>query len=253
MQDAPRISARGLRLRAWVADLPEEVLDHIDDMPAVDVDQQRIVIIADPAIGAVGRWQAILPRIVDPVVLAVQHRRDVHADREAAITIAPAARRVITRHAIGVAVRLAVVPPIVPPVVAPTAVPLAIVVAVPAAIVVAPVAIVGAAVLAEIPPVVAAIAAEIAPVLTALLAEFWTRQIALPQIATVLAAILAEITAILATVLTECAAFGARRTAKLAPLGAVGLAVGPGVALRRNVSRLALCLAGLAALLAHFL
>ena len=68
--------------------LPEEVVDHVGHLAVVDVHQQRIVIVAHPAIGAIGRRQAILPRIVQPVVRAEIARPQVVADRKAAVAIA---------------------------------------------------------------------------------------------------------------------------------------------------------------------
>jgi hypothetical protein len=51
--------------------LPEEVVDHVDHLAGIDVDQEDVVIIADP-LGAVGRRrQAVLERI-DPVAAEEQ-------------------------------------------------------------------------------------------------------------------------------------------------------------------------------------
>ena len=55
--------------------LPEEVGDRVDHLAAVDVDQQRIVIIAYPAIGAVSGRQTIIAGIADPVILREEDGR----------------------------------------------------------------------------------------------------------------------------------------------------------------------------------
>src|SRR5690606_37205258 len=75
---SPRTEVRGLRRcrathtgrRGWWARLPEEVVDHVDHLAAVDVHQQDVVVVADPAIRSVDFGQAVLPRIVDPVAAA---------------------------------------------------------------------------------------------------------------------------------------------------------------------------------------
>lgn len=36
--------------------LPEEVIDHVHNFAAVDIDQQNVVIVSYPAIGAVHLW-----------------------------------------------------------------------------------------------------------------------------------------------------------------------------------------------------
>src|SRR3712207_8253925 len=43
--------------------LPEEVVDHVDDSARIDVDQQHVVIIADPLRAWICGRQPVLPRI----------------------------------------------------------------------------------------------------------------------------------------------------------------------------------------------
>ena len=116
--------ATPLRPTARPARLPEEVVDHVDHLAGVDVHQQRVVIIAHPAVRAVGRRQAILPRIVEPVARAVIARPQAEADREAAI--APAEGIVIAAEPEQRAVAVAMVAPVVAAVAAPVAGPAAI-------------------------------------------------------------------------------------------------------------------------------
>src|SRR6185369_5952938 len=123
---------------------PEDVADHVDDIAVANIDQQRIVIIADPAQVAVGRRQAIGPGIVDPVIVAEQQAVEIGAYREAAIAIGPAIRHGIAGQAIDIAVILPIIRPVIPVVLTPVAVPSTLVgPAIPiqaATIVVAPVA-----------------------------------------------------------------------------------------------------------------
>src|SRR5690606_41432357 len=126
--------------------LPEEVVDHVHHFAGVDVHQQHVVVVADPAIGTVDRRQAVLPRTVDPVAAAEQQRVEIAAYAEAAIAVV-AIGRVIDADVEHHPVAVAVTPPVVTVVVAPAAVPAAIVAAVPAPL---------AAVLAPVAPVVAA-------------------------------------------------------------------------------------------------
>src|SRR5215210_1995970 len=62
--------------------LPEEIPDHVDHLPVPGVHQDRVVIITNPAIAGRGVWQAILPRVVEPIALAVIARPHPPADRE---------------------------------------------------------------------------------------------------------------------------------------------------------------------------
>src|SRR5690606_4148193 len=169
--------ARGLRRyratlpgRSAGRGLPEEVVDHVDDLAGVDVDQQDIVVIAYPAVGAVDCRQAVLPRVVDPVVAAVEQRADEGADAEPPVRVIPV-RRVVGADAEHHAVGIAIVVPVVAAVVAPVAVPPAMV-ATPAVVVapvVAPAVIVAAvvapvAVTIVVPPVVAQVPVVAGPV-----------------------------------------------------------------------------------------
>ncbi len=64
--------SRPARYRSAGEGLPEDAVDHIDDAAAARIDEQRVVIIAHPAIGTIGRRQAVLPRIADRVAMAVE-------------------------------------------------------------------------------------------------------------------------------------------------------------------------------------
>src|SRR3546814_12393740 len=66
-----------------------------------------------PAIRAVGRRQPVIIRVVDPIAGAEQQRIHPEADREAAIAVLPAVRRIIARLAIGRAVVGAIIAPVV--------------------------------------------------------------------------------------------------------------------------------------------
>jgi len=144
--------------------LPEEVVDHVDNLAGVNVDQQDIVVIAHPLRPVGRRRQAILPGIADPVTLVVEQRVQEQADREAAVAPVPVGR-IIRRQVEDVPVPAAPRAPIVAVVVAPAAIPVVAPVAV-AAPAVAPVAVVP--VVAPVAPVAIA-AAVIATILVALL------------------------------------------------------------------------------------
>src|SRR3546814_8746532 len=77
-----------------------------------------------PAIRAVGRRQPVIIRVVDPIAGAEQQRIHPEADREAAIAVLPAVRRIIARQAIGRAVAGAIIAPVVAAIVAPAAIEL---------------------------------------------------------------------------------------------------------------------------------
>ena len=69
-------------------DLPEEVVDHVDRFTSVDIHQQHVVIIPDPAIGAVHFWQTIGPWIVDPIPVAVEQTVEMKPDVDPAVSVA---------------------------------------------------------------------------------------------------------------------------------------------------------------------
>ena len=119
---------------------PEEIIDHINHLTAVSIDEDRVVVIANPAIAVVGGGQSILPRIVYPVAAAVEQRSQAEADAEPRIAMV-AVRRIIGTQAIATAVLLAIVAPVVAAVVTPRTVPVApaVVVAAIDAVVVVPV------------------------------------------------------------------------------------------------------------------
>jgi hypothetical protein len=52
--------------------LPEEIVDHVDDFATIDVHQQCIIVIADPFVRTIGRREAVLPWIIDPIIAAVE-------------------------------------------------------------------------------------------------------------------------------------------------------------------------------------
>src|SRR5436305_4408079 len=135
--------------------LPEEVVDRVEHFSGVDVDEQHVVIIADPFGARFGRRQAILPGVADPVALIVEERIEEDADREAVIAVA-AIGRIIRPEVEEAAVAVAVALPIVAIVVAPVPVPIAT-----AAIVAAPVSAVVAIVA---PPIAAVVAPPVAAV-----------------------------------------------------------------------------------------
>jgi len=55
-------------------------VDHVNHFASVDIHQHDIVIIANPAIRAVNFWQAIAPRIADPVSVGIEQRTKREAD-----------------------------------------------------------------------------------------------------------------------------------------------------------------------------
>src|SRR5438128_2361487 len=91
--------------------LPEEVVDHVDDLAGPLVDQDRIVPVADPAVARRSVGQAVLPRIVDPVAAAIIARPQPPTDRIR--LIAPAERIVINPDVEPGPVPLAPVAPVV--------------------------------------------------------------------------------------------------------------------------------------------
>src|SRR3546814_2886238 len=77
-----------------------------------------------PAIRAVGRRQPVIIRVVEPIAGAEQQRIHPEADREAAIAVLPAVRRIIARQALGRAFAGAIIAPLVAAIVAPAAIEL---------------------------------------------------------------------------------------------------------------------------------
>src|SRR4029079_2776102 len=65
MQKKGAAVARDALLQLTV-DLPEEVVDDVDDFTGPGVDQDRVVIVADPPRARRCVRQAVVPRIVDP-------------------------------------------------------------------------------------------------------------------------------------------------------------------------------------------
>ena len=135
--------------------LPEKAVDDVFDFACEGVDQDRIIVIADPAISSVGRRQAILPRIVDPVIRLVIVGIEVRPDTKSAVI--ESERIEVKADAEGRPVAIAVAAPVVAIVVAPGIVPAVAGVAIVAATIaaVASVAIVASAI-----PIVATVRAE---------------------------------------------------------------------------------------------
>src|SRR3954454_21105887 len=73
--------------------LPEEVVDHVDDLAAPRVDEHGVVVITHPLRARRGEGQAILPRVVDPIAAAVIARPQTPPDLIRAV--APAERIII--------------------------------------------------------------------------------------------------------------------------------------------------------------
>src|SRR6185369_2045445 len=101
--------------------LPEEVVDHVDDLPVPRIDQDRVVIIADPAIARRRVGQPVFPRVVDPVAARIIARPQPPADLVGPVP--PAERVVIEAQVEMRPVSPAPVPPVVLTVVPPIVVP----------------------------------------------------------------------------------------------------------------------------------
>jgi hypothetical protein len=140
--------------------LPEEVPDDVHNPAIAQIDEQDIVIIADPPVGTISRRQAILPRIVDPVARSVIAGAERETDAYPAVT-PTAIGRIIAPGAIIIAITFAVTAPVIPAVVTPVAAP-----AIYAVVVVAIVTTVDIAV--AIPVVTAVKAVVVVPVVTAI-------------------------------------------------------------------------------------
>lgn len=74
------------RVVSWAFSSPEEVVDHVEDFTAPHVDEQRIVVITDPARARRSRRKAVHPRIVDPIAAAVIVGPQAPADREGLVS-----------------------------------------------------------------------------------------------------------------------------------------------------------------------
>ena len=106
-----------------LAGLPEETVDHVDHFAAPGVDQQRVVIIADPARPGIGWRKAVHPRVVEPIAAPIIARPQPPADRVGPVT--PAERVVVKAEVEQRPVAVTVIVPVVAVVVAPIAVPMA--------------------------------------------------------------------------------------------------------------------------------
>src|SRR6185295_846876 len=111
-----RKTATPLRRTAGTA-LPEEVVDHVHDPTVPRVDQDGVIVIADPAIARRRVGQPVLPRVAEPVAAAEIARPQPPADLIR--PVAPAERVVIEAEVEQRPVAPAVIPPVVPLVVAP--------------------------------------------------------------------------------------------------------------------------------------
>lgn len=77
------------------AGLPEEVVNYVDHFAGIYVHQHYVVIIPDPAIGAVNIRKTIAPWIIDPIPVAVEQIVQIEPDIHSAVAIV-AIRRIIT-------------------------------------------------------------------------------------------------------------------------------------------------------------
>ncbi|VVT13056.1 membrane hypothetical protein [Sphingomonas sp. EC-HK361] len=146
--------------------LPEDVVDRVDDLAGIQIDEQRVVVVAHPAIRAICLRQAVVVRIVDPVALREQDRRQPEPDREAAIAIVPAVRRIIARQVERAAIARPVAVPVIAIVLPPAAIPVAAAIARPARIAL-PAAIIPAAIVGPVAAVAIPVAAVVAAILVA--------------------------------------------------------------------------------------
>src|SRR6185503_2105345 len=105
----------------WSA-LPEEIVHHIDDLPRVDIHQQRVVVIADPLQWPRRGRQIVHVRICQPVVLPVLGRPKPPAD--IVPLISPAERIVVNANPEDRPVMVTIVAPIVAMIVPPVGTPL---------------------------------------------------------------------------------------------------------------------------------
>ena len=97
---------------------PEEIMDHIGHVPCVDVDQYHVIIIPDPAIGAIGGGQAVGPWIIDPIAVREEQPVKVEPDAYPRIIVRPEGC-VIMSYPIEVTVGAAMVAPVITLVIAP--------------------------------------------------------------------------------------------------------------------------------------
>src|SRR3546814_3036880 len=92
-----------MRIRDWSSDVCssdlerdkgsiEKVVDHINHIAIPRIDQQRIVIIANPAHRPVCRRETIIIWVVNPVIAGKKQIVQVNADGIATIAVVPSAR-----------------------------------------------------------------------------------------------------------------------------------------------------------------
>ena len=101
-------------------------MDHIDGLAGVNVHQNHIVVVANPAIGAIDLRQAVAVWIIDPVTVAEERTVEREADPYPAIVVI-AVRRVIAAQTKQRAVGIAVAVPVIPAVRAPPRIPAAVI------------------------------------------------------------------------------------------------------------------------------
>src|SRR4051812_28099984 len=103
--------------------LPEEILDHVDDLAGVDVDQQRIIVVADP-LRSRRRIGQRVHRRVDPVPRAIIIWLQPVADVERPVSVVE--RIDVDAEVKHRPVVVAIIAPVVTVVVAPAPVPAAV-------------------------------------------------------------------------------------------------------------------------------
>lgn len=119
-QSPRRITLAGAAFTVGNGDLPEEVVDYVDHLSGVDIDEDHIVIIPYPLIGAIDRRQTIRPRVADEIPRLEEQTVEEKPDAQPVIPMR-AKRGVIPAKAEGIAVDPTMVAPPKPAVIAPSA------------------------------------------------------------------------------------------------------------------------------------
>ena len=146
--------------------LPEEVVNHVHNIAGARIDKQDIVIIAHPAATKGCWWQAIVPRITQPVPAAEIERVEIDPDTEPLIAMTIAIGVVIAWGMIPAAILVAIVLPVIAAIVAPTMIPVAAVIAVVGVAIIAIVASATfpAAIFAAVPPSITIFSVTLIPI-----------------------------------------------------------------------------------------
>lgn len=105
---------------------PEELVNHVDHISVPNIDQQRIVIVANPPQRPVSRGQAVSVGIAQPILVRIKWAAQIHPDRKSAISLVPSTRRIIASHPVPVAKARPITIPVIAPVLTPPAVPTAL-------------------------------------------------------------------------------------------------------------------------------